>query len=161
MYKKQLFIIVLVILFIQNSFAFDFEVECNSDIAGVPLVVKYYQKYIGKWSGKWKKHELFNYYQDDVKKKAERFIYGENFRVEVVSIEGCDVSFKVYYDQNSDEYTIYNEKVMTQEGLYIYWNSPTIDGTYILIYDKKRDILDGVLQLFTGQNIAAIQMKRL
>jgi len=161
MYKKQIFIIVLVIISLKNVAAFDFEVECNSDIASEPQVEKYFQKYIGKWSGKWKKHELFNYYLDDVKEIAERFNYGENFRIEVERIEGCDVNIKVHYEQNSDGYTIYKEKVMTEEGFYIYWNSPTIDGTYILIYDEKKDVLDGVLQLFTGQNIASIEMNRL
>ena len=153
-------IIVLVILFIKNSIAFDFEVQCDIDIASKPQVAEYFQKYIGKWSGKWKKHELFNYYPARIKKIAERFNYGEKFQVEVVSIKGCDISLKVYYDQSTDDYTIYKEEVMTVEGLYIYWNSPTIDGTYILIYDDKKDVLDGVLQLFTGQNIASIEMKR-
>lgn len=161
MYKAQFFIIVLVILLFKNVDAFDFEVECDNDIATEPQAAEYFQKYIGKWSGKWKKHELFNYYLDDVKKIAERFNYGDNFRVEVVSIRGCDICLKVYYDQSTDDYSIYKEEVMTEEGLYIYWNSPTIDGTYILIYDEKKDVLDGVFQLFTGQNIASIEMKRL
>ena len=50
---------------------------------------------------------------------------------------------------------------MTVEGLYIYWNSPDLDGTYILDYDEERDVLNGVLQLFEGQNIAEIEMRRL
>ena len=50
---------------------------------------------------------------------------------------------------------------MTGEGLYIYWNSPTIKGTYILVYEEERDVLSGVLQLFEGQNIASIEMRRL
>jgi hypothetical protein len=78
-----------------------------------------------------------------------------------MSIKGCNISFNVYYDRSNDDYTIYKEEVMTEEGLYIYWNSPTIDGTYILEYDEKKDVLDGIFQLFEGQNIASIEMKRL
>jgi len=161
MYRKRLIIIVLIVLFVESSFAFDFEVKCDTDIASKPEVTKYFQKYIGKWSGEWKVHELFNLYPDRVKKVAERFNYRDSFRLEVLSIKNCDVRFKVYYDQNKDEHTSYKAEVMTEEGVYIYWNSPTISGTYILVYDEKKDILDGVFQLFEGQNIASIKMKRL
>jgi len=161
MCKNSCLIIILVILSLSRAVAFDFEVECNDDIASEPQAQKYFQSYVGKWSGEWKKHDFFKHYPGRVKKKAKDFNYGENFRVEVLSIVGCNINFKVYYNQNTDDYAIYKEEVMTEEGLYIYWNSPTIDGTYILVYDKKRDTLEGVLQLFTGQNIASIEMRRL
>lgn len=161
MCKNSFLIIILVILCLSSAGAFDFEVECDGKVASEPQAEKYFQNYVGKWSGEWKKHDFFKHYPDKVKKKAKRFNYGDNFRVEVLSIVGCNINFKVYYNQNTDDYTIYKEEVMTEEGLYIYWNSPTIDGTYILVYDKKRDTLEGVLQLFTGQNIASIEMRRL
>jgi hypothetical protein len=161
MHKKQYFPIVPVILFVQNAVAFDFEVECDKNIATEPAVSDYFQKYIGKWTGEWKKDEYFNFYPDRVKKIADRFNYGDKFTIEVVSIKGCDIALKVHYNQDKDDFTLYKEEVMTEEGLYIYWNSPTIDGTYILIYDEKHDVLDGALQLFEGQNIASIEMKRL
>ena len=140
--------------------AFDFEVECESDVASEPQVAEYFKQYIGKWSGVWEKHQLLRYYQGDVRQIAESFQYGQKFRVEVMQIKGCDIGFKVFYAQKSDDYTLYNEKLMTKEGLYMYWNSPTIDGTYILIYDPRKDVLDGVLQLFTGQDIASIALQR-
>jgi hypothetical protein len=150
-----------VILFTKYAVAFDFEVACDNDIASEPKIAAYFQEYIGHWSGEWEKDENFNVYPGRIQKIAESFHYGKNFRIEVVSIEGCNISFKVYYDQSKDDYATYKAEVMTEEGLYIYWNSPTFNGTYILKYDVKKDVLDGVFQLFEGQNIATIKMKRL
>lgn len=157
---KQFIVIILIIFFTNNSAGFDFEVECDQAAASKPQVAAYFQKYVGKWSGEWKVHELFNLYPGRVRKTAARFQYGDVFRVEVVSVNGCDILFKVYYDHEKDGHSTYKAKVMTEEGFYIYWTSPTVDGTYILIYDERKDILEGIFQLFEGQNIASIIMKR-
>ena len=143
-----------------NSAAFDFDVRCDRFVAGQPHVATYFQKFTGRWSGMWEKDEHLRLYPEKVQKTADRFACGQPFRIEVESITGCDIRFTVFYDQSNNQLSTYKTEVMTQEGFTIYWNSPSIDGTYILAYDENENVLEGVFQLFEGQNIARIKMKR-
>ena len=159
--NRTIFIILILPFFLVHvSFAFDFEVQCDEDIANSEKISKYFQRYIGRWEGAWEKDENLNLYPERIRKIAEKFNYSDHFLLEVVSINGCEARFNVYYE-NRKKYTYYQAEVMTEEGYYIYWNSPTIKGTYILMHDEERDILEGIFQLFEGQNIAKIYMKRL
>ena len=151
---------MLIGICVGDSAAFDFDVRCDQVVAGQPHIAAYFQKFIGRWSGMWGKDEHLRLYPEKVQKTADSFAYEQLFRVEVESITGCDIRFTVFYDQSNNQFTTYKTEVMTQEGFTIYWNSPSIDGTYILAYDEKENVLEGVFQLFEGQNIARIKMKR-
>ena len=160
--KRYRFIaIVLAALSGEALYAFDFEVECDDEIARDLSVADYFQHYTGNWVGEWEEDETLRFLPDRIKRVAARFRYHESFRVEVSAIKGCKVALTVYYEPDTNDFTVYREEIMTAEGLYIYWNSPTIEATYILIYEEERDVLSGTLQLFEGQNIASIEMRRL
>jgi hypothetical protein len=160
--KSSIFITTIIfILFAKVAVAFDFEVECNESIATDQAVSDYFQKYIGKWQGKWEKHKYLSSYPTRVKEHSGSFNYNEQFNIEVLSIKGCKVKFKFHFGHNSKNNILRTEEVMTEEGLYIYWNGLNDNGTYILELIEKQDILDGIFQLNSGQNIASIRMKRI